>query len=128
MSIRDKLPQRAAPFLEPDERIQAIFLGQSGASPYFIFLSAWIVFLTAAYVSVVVTDRSIVVLRNGRWTGTKAKSLIARLPLQPIEAPSGLWGKVRLGGTRYWVHKRFHKDVAAANAAIADIIAAGPSL
>jgi hypothetical protein len=66
-----------------------------------------------------VTDRAIVVLRNGRLLGSVAKSLIARLPRQLMDNPSGLWGQVNLGGTRYWVHKRFHKDVEAANAAIA---------
>ncbi|MGH3247139.1 MAG: hypothetical protein ACRDOI_13130 [Trebonia sp.] len=119
MALRDKLAQRAAPFLEPGEQIQSIFLAQSGASPYWSFLSAWIVVITAGYATVAVTDRAVVVLRNGRFTGTRPKSLLARLPRQPLDHPSGLWGKVHLNGTRYWVHKRFHKDVEAGNAAIA---------
>ena len=118
MAIRDKLAQRATPFLEPGEQIQTIFLGQSGASPYWSFLTAWIVILTAGYATIVLTDRAIVVLRNGRLLGSVAKSPLARLPRQPMGSPSGLWGQVHLSGTRYWVHKRFHKDVEAANAAI----------
>jgi hypothetical protein len=126
MALRDKLAQRAAPFLEPGEQIQSVFLAQSGASPYWSFLSAWIVIITAGYATVAVTDRAIVVLRNGRLTGSVAKSLLARLPRQPLDNPSGLWGQLNLGGTRYWVHKRFHKDVEAANAAIAGSVA-GPA-
>jgi hypothetical protein len=117
MALRDKLAQRAAPFLEPGEQIRSIFLAQSGPSPYWSFLSAWIVVFTAGYATVAVTDRAIVVLRNGRLTGSQPKSPLARVPLQPLGRPSGLWGQVHLGGTRYWVHKRFHKDVEAGNAA-----------
>jgi hypothetical protein len=127
MAIRDKLAQRATPFLEPGEQIQSVFLAQSGASPYWSFLSAWIVIITAGYATIVVTDRSIVVLRNGRLAGSVAKSLLARVPRQPMDSPSGLWGQVNLGGTRYWVHKRFHKDVEVANAAIAGSVT-GPAL
>jgi hypothetical protein len=127
MALRDKLAERATPFLEPGEQIQSVFLAQSGASPYWVFLTYWIVILTAGYATIVVTDRAVVVLRNGRLTGSKAKSLLARLPRQPMDSPSGLWGQVHLGGTRYWVHKRFHKDVEAANAAIAGSVA-GPAL
>jgi hypothetical protein len=118
MALRDKLAQRATPFLEPGEQIQAVFVGQSGASPYWSFLSTWIVLLTAGYVVIAATDRAIVVLRSGFLTSTKPKSLLARLPRQPMDEPSGLWAGLNLGGTRYWVHRRFHKDIRAANAAI----------
>lgn len=127
MALRDKLAQRATPFLEPGEQIQSVFLAQSGPSPYWSFLSAWIVIIAAGYATVVVTDRAVIVLRNGRLMGSVAKSVITRLPRQPMDSPSGLWGQVNLGGTRYWVHKRFHKDVEAANAAIAGSVA-GPAL
>jgi hypothetical protein len=123
MAIRDKLAQRATPFLEPGEQVQSVFLAQSGPSPYWSLLSTWIVVIAAGYATVVVTDRAIVVLRNGRLLGSVAKGLTARLPRQPMDNPSGLWGQVQLGGTRYWVHKRFHKDVQAANAAIAGTVA-----
>jgi hypothetical protein len=120
MALRDKLARQAAPFLEPGEQIRSIFLAQSGPSPYWSLLSAWIVVFTAGYATVAVTDRAIVVLRNGRLSGRRPKSLLSRLPLQPLGHPSGLWGKVQLGDTRYWVHTRFHKDVEAGDAAIAN--------
>lgn len=34
MSLRDKLAQWARPYLEPGEQIQAVFMAQSGVSPY----------------------------------------------------------------------------------------------
>jgi hypothetical protein len=33
-------------------------------------------------------------------------------------AVSGLWGSFSIGGVQYWVHRRFQKDVQAADAAI----------
>jgi hypothetical protein len=118
MALRDKLAQRAVPFLEPGEQVQAIFVAQSGASPYWSVLSTWIVLLTRGYATVVATDRAVVVLRNGWFTSTRPQGLRARLPRRPMDEPSGLWAKLELDGTRFWVHRRFHKDVRAANAAI----------
>ena len=40
----------------------------------------------------------------------------ARFPMNLIEGK--LWGKITVGGERTWVHKRFHKDVQAADAAL----------
>ena len=119
MALRDKLAQRAAPYLEPGEQIQSVFLGQSGPSPYWSLLTAWIVVLQAGYRTFVVTDRAIVILRNGRLVGSRAKGLHLRGPRNvQLGTPSGLWGQITLD-TRYWVHKRFHKDVMAADAALA---------
>jgi hypothetical protein len=118
MALRDKLAERASKFLEPGEQIQAVIYAQTGASPYWAILSQWIVLLTRGYYLIVVTDRSIVVLRSGFFRTTSPQNLTARLPRQPMDEPSGLWGQIHVGGTRYWVHRRFHKDVRAGNAAI----------
>jgi hypothetical protein len=119
MALRDRLAQRATPFLEPGEQIQAIFLAQSGNTVLGRPDTVLGTMLSAGYATVVVTDRAIVVLRNDRLTGGRAKSLRDRLPRQPMNNPSGLlWAHADLGGTRYWIRKPFHKDVSAANAAI----------
>jgi hypothetical protein len=110
MALRDKLTQRAVPYLEPGEQIHAIFIARPGAWPYWGHV--------LGHVTVVATDRAIVVLRSGRFTSTRPQSLLARLPRQPMDEPSGLWARLRLGGTPYWLHRRFHKDVRAANASI----------
>lgn len=117
MALRDRLAQRAQPYLEPGEQIRALFWAQTGPSPYLGLITSVVVFLRKYYI-LVVTDRSIAVLRCGFWRGTFPKALEARLPLAPIDEPSGLWGQVHVGGVQYWVHRRFHKDVRQANASI----------
>lgn len=115
MAIRDKLADRAGKFLEPGEQVHAVFLAQSGPSPYWSLLSAWITLIGAKYGMVAVTDRGIVVLRNGRLRSTFPNKLVARAPFSALQGePGGLWGEIYIDGKRYWVHRRFHKDVAAA--------------
>lgn len=46
MSLRNKLAERARPYLEPGEQIQAVFRAQSGLSPSWQFLPFAILFAT----------------------------------------------------------------------------------
>jgi hypothetical protein len=118
MALRDKLYQRSTKFLEPGEQVQAVFLAQSGPSPYWLLLTTVVVFFTG-YRIVVVTDRAIIVERSSLWSGAVPKQVLARLPrTQQLGPLSGLWGKLQLGPTRLWVHKRFHRDVTQADAAL----------
>lgn len=115
MAIRDKLVERSQPHLEPGEQIQQVFLAQTGPNPMLGALTYLIAFWVKYYV-VVVTDRGIVFLRSGVLTPSKPKSLYKRVARQTTLGPlSGLWGKMMVDGERFWVHKRFHKDVAAAD-------------
>lgn len=117
-ALRDKLVERAQPYLEPGEQVQAVFTAQTGPSPYWVLLSSWIVIFSAGYSVVVVTDRAIVVLRASRWAPSKPKALRMRGPRAVWLGPvSGLWDHIMLD-RRYWVHKRFHKDVMAADQAL----------
>src|SRR5262245_20813840 len=126
MALRDKLARRAYPYLEPGEQIQGVFPAQSGPSPYWILLSALIVVFAAGYAIVVVTDRSIVVLRAGRILPTFPNKVQSRGPRTVyLGRPSGLWGSIRLD-RKYWVHKRFHKDVTAAEAILQQLPPQGP--
>src|ERR1700744_2380639 len=118
MALREKLAERCAAFLEPGEQIQAVFMAQSGPSPYWVLLSAWITILGNNYVVIVVTDRAVVIRRAGRFTPSKPKSLLLRGARAVQFGPqSGLWGQIQLD-KRYWVHRRFHKDLAEADAAL----------
>lgn len=122
MALREKLRERAQPHLEPGEEIQSVFLAQTGPTPWLAgAIGALIYFFVAKYRVVVVTDRSIVLLNAGAFVPTKPKGVFARLPrntqLGPYEAK--VWGKVVLGDTRHWVHRRFKGDVEAADAALA---------
>jgi hypothetical protein len=119
-SLREKLTDRARPYLEPGEQVQQSFMSQAGPSPYWSFLTYLIYFKVKPRV-IVVTDRRILVLPAGRMVPSKpaAGEPIAVLPRQtPLGPVSGLWATMNLGGEKLWVHRRFHKDIAAADAAI----------
>jgi hypothetical protein len=120
MALRDKLASRAQPFLEPGEQVQQIFTAQVGPNPWMIpaIGPILVVFLSKIRV-IAVTDRAVLVFNSSKLTA-KPTALLQRLPRQtrlgPIEGK--LWGKITVGGERTWVHKRFHKDVQAADAAL----------
>ncbi|MDQ1375822.1 MAG: hypothetical protein QOJ09_3160 [Actinomycetota bacterium] len=120
MALRDKLAERSRPYLEDGEQIEQAFLAQTGPTPWLMALiGALAMMLAVKRRIIVVTDRAIVVLAAGAWTGTNPKSLVTRLPRQTRLGPlSGLWGRIELGGQKMWVHKRFHKDVEAADAKV----------
>ena len=125
MDIHEKLVQRAKPHLEPDEQIQSIFLVQSGPPPFFMAvgvillpLLVVVIFMTK-HATLVATDRAFVLLRNGRMGGVKMNEVLARLPRDVLLGkPTGVWAKIHLDDRTYYVHRRFHKDVAAADAAL----------
>lgn len=115
MALRDKLAGRAAPYLEPGEQIRYVFQAQEGASPWLVGA------LFQKYRIVAVTDRAIVVL-GIPWMRSKPSRVVARLPRNTeIGKMSGVFGKTRITGKKMYVHRRFHKDVAAADAEIVPI-------
>ncbi|HEX4431638.1 MAG TPA: hypothetical protein VHZ96_20380 [Frankiaceae bacterium] len=119
-SLREKLAERAGPYLEPGEQVRQVFMAQAGPNPYWSFLTYLIYFKVKPRI-IVVTDGRILVLPAGRMAPGKPTpgQPIAVLPRQtPIGPVSGLWSAINLGGEKLWAHKRFHKDVAAADAAI----------
>jgi hypothetical protein len=116
VAIRDKLRENAAHVLQPGETIQSVFCAQT-TSQYFALISVWIILLTNAYRVVVVTDRRILVCASGRFRMTPVKSVLRELPRGVrIGQPSGLWWRSESLGERLYIHKRFHKDVNAADA------------
>jgi hypothetical protein len=126
MALRDKLATRSQPFLPPGSRIRQTFVCQTGPSPW-MFLITYIVFFFIKYRIVAVTEDAIYVLRSSKMTMTP-KELIATLPRQTQLGPvSGMWGKLDLLGERHWVHKRFHKDIAAADYEAAQFGATAPA-
>lgn len=118
MALRDKLRSNAAHLLQPGENIQAVFCAQT-TSQYFALISWWIIILSNAYRVVVVTDRRILVCKSGRLSMTPVKEVVRELPRGTrIGPPSGLWWRCESLGERLYVHMRFHKDVAAADALV----------
>jgi hypothetical protein len=118
VAIRDKMRAKAAHVLQPGETIQEVF-GAQTHSAYLYLISAWILLILNSYRVVVVTDRRILVCRSGRLTTTPVKEVLRELPRSTrIGAPNGLWWRTESLGERLYIHKRFHKDVNAADAAL----------
>ena len=118
MAIRDKMRSNAEPLLQPGETIQAVF-GSQTTSQWFALLSYWIIIIKNSYRVVVVTDRRILVCRSGRFTTTPVKEVLHELPRSTRIGPAtGLWYRSEALGERMYVAKRFHKDIAAADALI----------
>jgi hypothetical protein len=116
MAIRDKLTQNVQPLLEPGETLQAVFPAQTGFNPWLIGLTGFIIgMIFTTYVVVAITDKRIAVFKAGPLAPAKPKELLATFPRDTKLGPvSGIWSKFQLGDRSYWVHKRFHKDIAAA--------------
>jgi ligand-binding sensor domain-containing protein len=117
VALRDKIVQNVQPYLEPGEQVQAVFAAQT-FSQYWAALSWLIVLFKNAYRCVAVTDRRIAVFNTGRWKMTEPKELLRNLPRNTQLGPAtGLWYKTDVLGERLYIHKRFHKDIEAADAA-----------
>jgi hypothetical protein len=117
MALRDKLRDRVQPLLEPGEQVQEVFLAQTGPSPWLAILT-YLIFFAVKRRIVVATDRAIVIVKAGALSGTSAKEVIGRLPRATRIGPlSGIWAKAQLGTEKVYIHKRFHGDVARADAA-----------
>jgi hypothetical protein len=118
MAIRDKLRKNAASVLQPGESIQSVFCAQT-VSQYFSLISYWIIVFANAYRVVIVTDRRILVCRSGRLVQSQVKGVERELPRGTrIGDPSGLWWPCETLGGKLYIHRRFHKDVRAADAAL----------
>ncbi|MDT3446949.1 MULTISPECIES: hypothetical protein [unclassified Pseudofrankia] len=123
MALRDKLAERAKPYLQPDEEVRHVFMAQTGPTPY-LFIVTYLILFAIHYRIVVVTDKSITVLKAGKLVPSKPKgdTVLARIPRETRLGPvKGLWGVTEATGEKLRVHKRFHKDIEAADAEIAGL-------
>jgi hypothetical protein len=118
MAIRDKMRANAAHVLQPGETVQQVFAAQT-ASPYLALISYWIVIFTNSYRVVIVTDKRILVCKAGRVSTAAVKEVVGEFPRSTRIGPAtGIWYKCETLGDRLYIHKRFHKDVAAADAGV----------
>ncbi len=116
LAIRDKIAANSQPFLEPGEQVREAFAAQT-MSGYWGMLS-YLVLFKMRYRAIVVTDRRIAVFDTGKMGMGTPKELIRSLPRATRIGPlKGLWAKTETLGERLYIHKRFHKDVDAADAA-----------
>jgi hypothetical protein len=116
VAIRDSMLRSAAPYLRPGEPVQAVF-GSQTASPYLAQLTGIFVFLSLnRYRIVVVTPTRILVLDAGKTSLKNAKGMLMELPRSTrLGPPSGVWHKIPMGRETLRVHRRFFKDIQAAD-------------
>jgi len=116
MSVRDTMRESAAPYLKPGETVQAVFAAQT-ATQYMVALTGIIFFfLVNQYRIVVATPQRILVLDAGRWSSKKARGVVAELPRSTRLGPgTGVWHVIPVGDEKLRVHRRFFKDIQAAD-------------
>lgn len=120
MALREKLRTRVQPLLEPSEQIDSVFLAQTGPNPNLAFLT-WLVLFWTRYDVIAVTDRRTIVFRASRFRPATPRAIAASYPREGDLAHEshGLWNSLDLGGSRYWVHRRFKKELEQTDAASA---------
>jgi hypothetical protein len=122
LAIRDSMNRSAEQYLRPGEQIQAVF-GAQTASPLMVpLVGVLITLIINKYRMFVVTDQRILVLDTGKWGMTKARGILAELPRSTRLGPAtGIWYPIDTGQEKLRVHRRFFKDIAAADGAGAPV-------
>jgi hypothetical protein len=116
MALRDSMRTSAAQYLQPGEPIQAV-IGAQTASQYVAALAGVFVFLGLnRYRIIAVTPTRIVVLDAGKTSMKNARGVLTELPRSTRLGPAtGMWHQIPVGGETLRVHRRFFKDVEAAD-------------
>jgi hypothetical protein len=122
MALRDSMRESAAAYLRPGEPIQAV-IGAQTASQWLAGLTGIFVFLSFnRYRILAVTPNRILVLDAGKTSMKTARGVVTELPRSTrLGPPSGLWHRIPAGGETLRVHRRFFKDIEAADAALATV-------
>jgi hypothetical protein len=69
--------------------------------------------------TVATTDRRIAIGEGSMWSLATVKGLVGEYPRATnLGQPSGLWWRCDALAEPLYIHKRFHKDVVAANSAL----------
>jgi hypothetical protein len=120
MALRDSMADSAAQYLRPGESIQAV-IGAQTASQWVAALTGFLVFLGLnQYRILVVTPARILVLDAGKTSMKKARGVVMELPRSTRLGPgTGIWHRIPVGQENLRVHRRFFKDIDAADAAVA---------
>jgi hypothetical protein len=119
MALRDKLRATVQPYIQPGEQIHAVFLAQTGPSPYRVAAIGFLgtMLLRPRHFIVVSTSRAHTILTASPWRPTAATGVAGELlRATPIGPLSGVWATSMLLGEKTYIHRRFHDDVADADA------------
>jgi hypothetical protein len=116
MALRDTMRTSAAQYLQPGEPIQAV-IGAQTASQFLAALTGIFIFLGLnRYRILAVTPTRIVVLDAGKTNMKKARGVVTQLPRSTRLGPAtGMWHKIPVNGETLRVHRRFYKDIEAAD-------------
>jgi hypothetical protein len=117
MAIRDSMRASAAQYLQPGEPVEAV-IGAQTASQWVAALTGVFVFLGLnRYRILAVTPTRIVVLDAGKTSMKTARGVVMELPRATRLGPgSGIWHRIPAGSETLRVHRRFFKDIDAADA------------
>src|ERR1700678_2994152 len=109
----------AAQFLQPGEPVQAV-MGAQTASQWLAALTGVFVFLGLNRNRILaVTPTRILVLDAGKTSMKKARGVVTELPRSTRLGPgTGLWHQIPAGGENLRVHRRFFKDLEAADTSV----------
>jgi hypothetical protein len=114
MALRDKLRKAAAPYLEPGEQVQAVFLAKRPTMQY-------------NDRAVVATDRRILLLKLGHMV-SHVKGVAGEVPRETKLGPcSGFMHPMTAFGTDLEVNRRFFKDVEEADRGADTFVRSYPS-
>jgi hypothetical protein len=120
MALRDTMRSSSAQYLQPGEQIQAV-IGAQTASQWLAGLTGIFVFLGLnRYRIIAVTPNRIVVLDAGKVSMKTARGVVMELPRSTRLGPgTGMWHKIPAGSETLRVHRRFFKDLEAADSVAA---------
>ncbi len=116
MALRDSMRESATQYLRPGEPVQAV-IGAQTASQWLAALTGIFVFLGLnRYRILAVTPDRILVLDAGRSSMKKARGVVTELPRSTRLGPgTGMWHQIPAGQEKLRVHRRFFKDLQAAD-------------
>jgi hypothetical protein len=116
MALRDSMRESASQYLQPAEPVQAV-IGAQTASQWLAALTGVFVFLGFnRYRILAVTPTRIVVLDAGKTSMKQARGVVMELPRSTRLGPAtGMWHRIPAGGETLRVHRRFFKDIEAAD-------------
>jgi hypothetical protein len=120
MDVPDQLKASAAALLGPGETLQAAIWAQT-LNPYWVPITPLRVVLgpSSPYRVIVATDRRLLLLRGNRWRVRASREILAELPRRTRIGPAGgLWHRTDAFGEHLYIQRRFHREVASADAAL----------
>src|SRR6266702_2360160 len=122
VALRDSMRDSAAQYVRPGEPIQAV-IGAQTASQWLAALTGFFVFLGLnRYRILAVTPNRILVLDAGKTSMKTARGVVTELPRSTRLGPgTGIWHRIQAGNENLRVHRRFFKDIEAADTAVAPV-------